>query len=314
MLVLLLPAVAALAVGLLLRYAWPRSQSSSVAPRLAGSWFVRYRSDPRAYLDVALEESPPGVVVARVTADLRGPQATYRDLQLAYNPGDREWQLICWFLPARLTGGVWWVSRVRITTAHGQWADYSARSPHATYHLSTGRGGAQASPAVKTRVWIGSFYATEEQPSRPLYHIQTFPIRGGGRSNPVLQVYRRADPVRWIAVNDDPDVNQDHAHITMPLVPGHSYYIRVDDRYGQRGDYAVLISRSPVTPPVLAPGPDPDPFEPDDHHHQARPLAVGQVQVRSFSRRSDTIWGDQDWMLFHVPGSAQRNPRALRVQ
>ncbi len=270
-----------------------------VAPRLNNTWFVRYRSDPNAYLDVAAV-APSGTELSRVTADLTGPRKVYRDLELKHNAREREWQLICGFLPRKLAGGVWWVSRVRLTTRDGRWAEYHAGAPHETYALDHGRHRQTTARDKKTRIWIGSFYATAAAAARPLYHVHTFPT-GGAPSNPVLQIYAAADRQRWIAVNDDPDVNQDYASVTLPLTPGRSYYIRVDDRYGQRGHYGVVVSRS-TSPPTArpAPGADPDQYEPDDDPGRASPLVPGKVQVRSFSGRKG-IWGDQDWMLLRVP-------------
>ncbi len=275
----------------------------TASPGLKGSWFVRYLSDPNPYLDVEVE-APPGVHLARVTADLSGPEKAYRDLPLKYNAKDSEWQTVCKFLPAKLAGGVWWVSRVRLSTRDGRWFEYTAAAPHGTYLLASGdaRG---ATHGVRTPIWIGSFYATDDSSTSPVYYIHTFPTRGGTRSNPVLQVYAATDPVRWIAINDDPDVNQDYARVAMPLTPGETYYIRVDDRYRQRGHYAVVVSRSASPPAPVGPGRDPDRYEPDDDHRRARPISVGQVQVRSFSGRQG-IWGDQDWLELKVPGATAR--------
>lgn len=269
------------------------------APRLEGSWFVRYLSDPNAYLDVAAK-APPGDRIARVTAELSGPDKKYPDLRLKYNTRDREWQIICGFLPAKLVGGVWWVSRVRISTAGGHWTAYSARTPHGTYRVDHGDTAGTRARGGSTRSWIGSFYARSQDASRPLFHVHTVPTQGGAPSNPVLQVYRASDPVRWFAINDDPDVNQDYARLALPLTPGETYYIRVDDRYHKLGHYAVAVTRSAAAPARPARAKAPDASEPDDDHRRARVISLGQVQARSFSRRGG-IWGDQDWLKFSVP-------------
>lgn len=275
----------------------------SGAPRLVGSWFVRYLSDPKAYLDVALDV-PVGVELASVTANLTGPARTYPDIQLQYNPKDGEWQMPSDPLPTPLAGGTWWVSRVSITTKAGQWLRYHAEDPFGTYRLDRGGPRGAAASGQATPVWIGSFYATEPDPTRPRFTVHTFPAPGGDKSNPILQIYRPADPKRWIAVNDDPDVNQDYARVSLPLDPGKTYLIRVDDRYHELGDYCLQINRSPKPdkPGKAAPA-GTHPGEPDETHKAARPIKEGEVRCLTFGRRAGSTWGDEDWLAFSVPPS-----------
>jgi len=294
----------ALAIALCLGLQAGKDASPAPCPELKGSWFVRYLSDAKPYLDVAVSSTPGAAPLKSVTADLTGPAKTYPDIPLRYNAKDREWQAVCAFLPQPLAGGVWWVSRVRMTTVRGAWREYKADAPHSTYLHRHGDSGGKQQGSGRSEVWIGSFYATEQGSGQPLYTIQTFATQGGAQSNPVLQVYRAADPVAWIAVNDDPDVNQDYARLTMPLKPGARYYIRVDDRYGEGGHYCVQVSRSESPGHGAAAAKNPDSYEGDDSHEQAKPIKLEEVQSRSFSRRHG-IWGDEDWLVFTVPPVVQ---------
>lgn len=296
---------AALAMAAAIYFAGPPDEEvpPGSCPELKGSWFVRYLSDAKPYLDVAVSSPPGSLPLITVTADLSGPVKTYPNIPLKYNAREGEWQAICDFLPQPLAGGVWWVSRVKLKTAKGAWREYSAGNPLSTYlHRHGDSKGAQQG-SVQSKVWIGSFYATERDSPHPLHTIHTFPAKGGTRSNPVLQVYEAADPVAWIAVNDDPDVNQDFARITMPLKPGARYYIRVDDRYGEGGHYCVQVSRSESPGHGAVATKEPDSYEGDDSHEQAKPIKLEEVQSRSFSRRHG-IWGDEDWLVFTVPPAA----------
>ena len=274
--------------------------SPGPCPELLGSWFVRYLSDPNPYLDVAISTPPGAAPVKSVTADLKSPGKAYTDITLKYNPQDREWQAICGFLPQPLAGGIWWVSRVRITMAQGSWREYQAGDPYSTYSYTSGGTGPVQQSLRKSKVWIGSFYATERGGPLPLYTIHTFAVRGQRDSNPVLQVYRESDQAAWIAVNDDPDVNQDYARITMPLRPGDTYYIRVDDRYHQGGHYGIKISKSAASGMLISAAEDPDQYEPDGEHGQAKRIRLDEAQSHTFSRR-DNIWGDEDWLVFAAP-------------
>jgi len=268
-------------------------------PRLVGSWFVRYLSDPRAYLDVATDP-PVGEGLARVTAHLTGPKKTYPDIELKYNPVDGEWQMTRDPLPTPLTGGTWWVSQVGLFMADGRWVRYHADDPFGTYQVDHGgRGGSPVTGEISD-TWIGSFYATEQDVERPRFTVHTFPAPGGKKSNPILQVYLPSDPVGWIAVNDDPDVDQDYARVTLPLTPGQTYLIRVDDRYHELGDYCLVVSRSAE---VKVPGSAARAGEGDDTHGQARPIKEGEVRCQAFSRR-EGVWGDEDWLKFQVPAAA----------
>lgn len=274
--------------------------STGALPRLVGSWFVRYASDPVAYLDVAVE-APAGVKLSKVTAHLTGPGRTYPDIELRYNPKDDEWQLARDPLPTPLAGGTWWVSQVGLFLEDGRWLRYHADDPYGTYLVDRGARGGPTVKDEKSKVWIGSFYATEQDAERPHFTVHTFPAPGGKKSNPTLQIYRAGDPARWIAVNDDPDVNQDYARVSLPLTPGQTYLIRVDDRYHELGDYCLQVNRSatPSGEGRAAPA-GTHPGEPDDEPGKARVLAQGEVRCLTFTPR-EGIWGDQDWLSFTAP-------------
>ncbi len=259
---------------------------------LVGSWFVRYRTDPTPYLDVAFDG---GRGITRLTAELTGPERVHPDIEMRWVPEEDEWQHPSTFLPDPLPPGTWWVSRLRAELRGGGWSEWTAEGPDELYRWTS-----DAGESGGTSAFAGAF--TMPPPDGPMYAIDTLPVAGGTEADTYLRVARLDEPDRPIALNDDADVLRGWASVWTPLSPG-TYLVRVDGRDDNVGDYAIRFARQDDPPPVEAPGPkaaEPDPWEPDDAPEQATALELGAIQVHTLSPRRELL-GDQDWFRIEVP-------------
>ncbi len=266
-------------------------------PQLSGTWFVKYESDPNAYLDVAmLDGSDSGL--KSVKADLRGPQRTYKDVELTFNPDDQEWQKVCDFLPEKLPGGIWWISRIKATAGDGSWSEFSAPNPYSGYRFDFFEAGGALEKNRKSEVWIGAFYAREE--GDRVYFFETFPLRAGDRIDLVMLIYAAGDPAHWIAISDDPDVEEVHPRLAVPLTPGKTYFIRVLSVCGDTGRYSIRMSDTGFGPAPASGEPAPSQNEPNNNHASASRISSGETQHHSLQTGPDGR-PDEDWFVFTVP-------------
>lgn len=258
------------------------------APQLDGTWFVRYASDSSPYLDVAFRGKQP----TSVAVVLRGPGGFAEDLPLTWNSKDREWQIVP-DLPDPLPGGVWWVSEVR-AQAGSSALKWTAKAANRLYTRTT-----DGQQPTTSEAGPGFFYSPEAGPHR--VRIETMAPAGGRRGDPILAVFKGADPTRWIAASDDYDVEEPYPTILMPVTPGATYLIRVSGAEDDSGDYAVRVvpeSTPRMQPPELV-GATPDAHEPDQEPDGATKLPIGTILHRSLGGTPGT---DVDWMRFVAPG------------
>lgn len=262
---------------------------------LVGSWFVRYRSDPVPYLDIAIEGATGAIT--SVKADLSGPDGLRTDIELDYVEAEDEWQKPQTGLPKPLPGGMWWVPRVRVDLADGGWVQWTAEGPDTRYTWTRDDGA-----AGPTSAFCGSFYMPPAQGQ--LYAIDTLPVREGVDVDTYLRVSTLDEPDTPIALNDDADLEEKWAGVALPLTPGTPYLVRVDGRDDNVGDYAIIFRRrdDPYPPSWLPgrPAGDPDPFETDDDPTVATTLRLGEHQVHSLSGVGGLL-GDRDWFVVTVP-------------
>ena len=245
---------------------------------LDGSWFVRYHSDPKPYLDVAFRDGPRPT---RVTADLQGPEGSWQDLELAFNEAENEWQVVCSFLPQPLAGGPWFVSAVR-AWGQGSTVEYRSAAPWSPYEV-VGAGAAGVEP--------GFFYASETGPL--MWRIEAVLPQGGRPADPVLRVYRAGELRQWVAANDDWDVEQPYPAVVMPVEAGATYLIALSGVEDDSGHYALRAgppSSGEAAPPlgVLPPDAPADPAA-------AVALAPGQWVLGELAGQ------DVDWFQVTVP-------------
>lgn len=200
---------------------------------LDGSWFVRYASDPKPYLDVAFRGDQRPV---RVTATLQGPGRAWPDLELSWNARDAEWQIVCTFLPDPLPGGWWFVSAVTAFDAGGEATAWRSKAPSTPY-------GGDVQP--------GFYYAAESGSLR--WRVETFAAEAP-HADPILRVVRADAPHRWVAANDDWDVGQPWAAVTFPVEPGASYLVRVYGEDDDAGHYAIRAAPEGAAAPRVSEG------------------------------------------------------------
>jgi len=274
-----------------------RVVDDSTFPRVTGAWFVRYASDPNPYLDVAVADET-GIGIKRVVADLKGPRKTYQHLDLAYNRADREWQKVCDFLPPKLEGGLWWVSRIKVEADSGSWAEYTAAEPYSAYRFTFGDTRGNRAEKQNSRVWIGAFYATEE--GAPIYYISTLPVKGKKKIDPVMYLYRADDPLHWIAISDDPDVEVVYPRIALPLTPGETVYIRIESLRRDVGEYAVVVNDTGFVTEAAAGITAPDIYEPNNDYRRATKISLGERQNHSLSTNDEI-----DWLVLAVPSTGE---------
>ncbi len=233
-------------LGLLLGCSGPSELAERpAAERLAeldGSWFVRYHSDSKPYLDVAFRE---GAQPTRVTADLQGPARSWTDLELVHNEAEGEWQVVCSFLPQPFAGGPWFVSAVRAWGPGGA-VEYRSAAPWEPYAVTVG------SESRGTRIEPGFFYASEAGPL--MWRIEALRPEGGAPADPILRVYREGELRRWVAANDDWDVEQPYPAVVMPVEPGATYLIALSGAEDDAGRYALRAGPpgAGVAPPVVS--------------------------------------------------------------
>ena len=244
---------------------------------LDGSWFVRYASDPKPYLDVAFRGGPQP---SRVTVDLQGPERAWVDLELALNEGEGEWQVVCSFLPQPLAGGPWFVSAVRAW--HGaERTEYRSSAPWEPYAVWLG------SESRASEVTPGFFYATEPGPLP--WRIETMRPPEGRVADPILRVYREGELRRWVAANDDPDVDQPYPSVVLPVEPGGTYLIALSGAEDDGGDYLLRAG-----PAAEAAGP------PADALPRERSPAASQLPPSTWVRGTLGREG-VDWYRVTVP-------------
>jgi len=273
------------------------SRGAEAPVRLEGAWFVRYLSDSRPYLDVAFDpDDDPRV--ERVVADLTGPEATYPDLELAFNPDDREWQIVCDFLPQPLAAGNWWISRLRVLHDGDQWVEFAAPDPRHGYHWKRTSGGPLATG--ESDAWQGPFHVPKQ--GRINAQVATFRLQDLADIDTAVSVYHPNHLDRWIAFGDDPDVEDPSAKVTLPVEPGETYLVAVDG-VGERGEYGIAVTLGgPLEAGVLAPlrtSPDAPEVARD-----ATTLLVGVPQRHRIGDGPDP-GSDRDWFRFTVPRDAQ---------
>ncbi len=263
-------------------------------PALEGAWFVRYLSDPRPYLDVAFDRAADARVEG-VVADLQGPGTLYSDLELTFNPEDREWQVICDFLPQPLAAGEWWISRLQVTHDGGRQTEFVADDPRGGYRWSqAGEDG--EGPTGDSEGWLGPFFVPAA--GETMAHVGTHAVAGGGELDTTLAVYDAADPTRWIAFSDDPDVEDAAAKIALPVEPGRRYLVAVDS-VGEPGPYGISLSLG-ATPADRIDVPLQTARDAADIWRWAEPLIPGEPQ-RHEAGDGDDPGSDRDWFSFTVP-------------
>ena len=245
------------------------SSPSTPTYELDGSWFVRYASDPRPYLDVAFRD---GDRPARVTATLQGPARAWPDLELTWSADEEEWQIVATFLPDPLPGGWWFVSSVTAYDAADRATTWHSKAPWTPY-------GGGVEP--------GFFYASEPGPLR--WRVETF-AASKPHADPILRVVRADAPARWVAANDDWDVGQPWAAVTFPVEAGASYLVRVYGEADDAGHYAIAAA------PEGAPRPAPPLGAPD-----AGELPADALLLPANVSLEGELRGDVDWFRFDVP-------------
>jgi hypothetical protein len=195
--------------------------------RLDGSWFVRYASDPKPYLDVAFHGPD---VPARVTATLQGPTQAWPDLTLSWNAAEEEWQIVCTFLPDPLPGGWWFVSHVTAYDSAGRATTWSSQAPGTPY---------------ADGIEPGFYYASEDGALK--WRVETLSA-GAKAADPILRVARADAPNRWVAANDDWDVGQPWAAVEFPVEAGVAYVVTVYGEEDDAGAYAIRARPVPGEP------------------------------------------------------------------
>ena len=267
---------------------------AGAAPALEGSWFVRYLSDPRPYLDVAFEEADDDQV-ERVVVDLQGPDALYPDLELAFNEGDREWQLVCDFLPQPLAAGVWWISRLRVAHDGDRWTEFTAPDPQGGYRWT--QGDADAPDAVgNSQGWLGPFYVPAARD--PMAHVGTFAVGEDTGLDTTIAVYPASDPTRWLAFADDPDVEDPAAKVSLPVEPGATYLVAVET-VGEPGPYGITLSIDEPLADTIA-----IPLQAGADAHDVWRWATvldPAVPQRQLAGDGTEPRSDRDWFTFTVP-------------
>lgn len=243
----------------------PTPTPTPVAWELDGSWFVRYASDPKPYLDVAFRE---GQVPARVTATLAGPGVVHRDLELTWNAGEGEWQVVGTFLPDPLPGGWWWVSLVTAWDAAGHATTWASPAPWTAYD----RGGEP-----------GFFYAPE---AGDRWRVETSGPAGG--ADPVVHVFRD-DGTTWVAANDDWDVGKPWAGVSWPVQPASTYLVRVTGEKDDSGAYRIWAGPEGCTPDDALGAPD------------AGETAATAIELPACVLLRQELSGDVDWFRVVVP-------------
>lgn len=98
-------------------------------------------------------------------------------------------------------------------------------------------------------------------------------------------------------INNDTVLSLHDAILGMSVLcaTGKIYYICVEDLYGDKGFYSVMISKQGLTGTSSANVEEPDSYEPDDNFQDATILLFDQVQDHSFSKN------DRDWFRFKTP-------------
>lgn len=275
-----------------------------VYPKIIGSWFVHYSTDPYAKLDVTIDDQT-GSGIASAVAELTGPSQVYREIKLSHKPWETEWKnefgTECTFLPETLDGGIWWISRVKVVANDGSWSEYYADDPYGAFrhdfHTTDGAGGKDQ----ESNAWIGALYVTETDSPHPLIYINTFPSEEGKKVDMIMRIYRAGDTRRWIAINDEPDAMNFFPRIAIPLIPGEQVYIHLNGRESKPGPYSIVISDTGFqTGDSQATPSQPDAYEIDDTSDQAKQIALGEIQRRTIVSNDGTS-GDEDWLLFTVP-------------
>ena len=262
---------------------------------LEGTWFVRYLSDPRPYLDVAFDEGDDSRV-ERLVADLQGPEAAYEDLELAFNPDDREWQIVCDFLPQPLAPGDWWISRLRVLHDGDRWTEFSAPDPREGYRWSRIVDGAPVAGG-EADAWLGPFHVPRSGPL--MAHVGTFSVDDSVDLDTTITVYHASDPERWRAFGDDPDVEDPAAKVSLPVEPGASYLVAVDN-VGEPGPYAILLTFRGESMPASLVYPVREADDAGDRWELAVELRPDAAQTHR-SGDGPEAGSDRDWFRFTVP-------------
>jgi hypothetical protein len=270
----------------------PASSDGSAFPQLQGSWFVRYASDPKPYLDVAFEQKPGGKIKT-VKATLQGPSKRYPDIGLQYNSAEKEWQKVCDFLPQPLAGGIWWVSEIMATTQTGAKIHYKAESHHKKYRMTIRNADGAKIRESQTDHEPGAFYSTEA--GAPIYTILTRPEKGKPEIDLAMYVYLAPDTDHWIAYNDDPDVKEIYPQISMPLLSGQKYYIRITNKDENGGPYSILfrIDARKLQPKSNATGSST--FASNNSSVLAKKLELNELENHTLTSN------EEDWFVLSLP-------------
>jgi len=273
------------------------------APAVIGSWLLKYASQDHAFLDVALADGS-GAGIRSVVADVTAPTTTYRDLALIDNSNDgtdweSEWRVVLDSLPKPPPAGLYWVSRIRVESKDGSHAEYFASDPYGTYRYRYVEVGMREAIEQPSQAWIGSLYFPETNAAMPLVFINTFYPGEGRAIDPVLELYAAGDTRRWLAVNDEPDVDLFYPRLAYSMRPGETYYLRVAGDRERVGHYGIVLSRGNFATASAQPAAMPDTYEPDDDAVNATPLQLDEPQFHTLELKEDE--GDVDWFVFAVP-------------
>ena len=250
-----------------------------------------------AAIYIQIQNVDPPSRVATATASLSGPGGVrYGDIPLVWFEERHEWGASPYLLPLPASGGLWWIDEVKVELTDGSRSTFSAATPFESGYRfalvsTTGFSAAdQPSPTL-----VAEDYAPEA--GGTFYDLETFAnaSRSDVRVDPALKVFRSDDTERWFAFNDDGGRGPLDAGLRLPLVSGATYYVVVEDRYGNGGTYAVKIGKSGFDGTSAGTAEVPDAHEPDDGPGEATPLVLDEVQDHSFTPR------DEDWFVFTAP-------------
>ncbi len=280
------------------------ADQTSLYIKLIGSWFVHYSKEPYARLDVTFDDQTNSGIASAI-ADLSGPSHVYKEIELAHKPWETEWEneygTECKFLPSTPEGGIWWVSRVKVTASDGSWSEYYADNPYGSFRHDYQAANGTSGQRLESNAWIGALYITETDSPHPLVYINTFPSEEAYKVDMTMRIYRVGDTQRWIATNDEPDAQNFFPRIAIPLIPGEQYYIHLNSRQSQPGPYSIVISNSSFQSGSTQTTPhQPDSYEIDDTPEQASPIALNEIQRRTIASDNGRS-GDVDWLLFTFP-------------
>ena len=271
--------------------ATPEQAEVQAPTELEGSWFVRYRTVVTPFLDVAFA----GVVQpSKVVVDLQGPERLFEGIELQWNAQESEWQHPISWLPDPLPAGLWWVAAVRADLSSGTALNYSSTHPSRPYVLRRMEGGqGRGDIPVPTEVWPGAF--TSSPVSENLLYIETSPVEGLAKGDPILHAFESGDLKTWFAVNDDSEV--DSSYPVLAIDPGArtEFLVRVSDPEDDLVSYRLRVFRGARPSQFKEQGSrTEDVFEIGETASGAQVIRPGEARLRHLHVKGDG-GADDDW-------------------